>query len=178
MIYWKYLRQVIKHRYHVTIQCWKMGLWWAPLFHDNSKLWPSEFKAYANYYMRPSPAREQFGEAYDYAWNGHWKKNKHHWQYWVVDMHLDGEDRQPRVRVLRIPSRYLKEMIADWIAAGISYTGSDNLDEWWGRNKNKMVLHPITRYVIESYIRSRKEFPHAAQLYLEYSEVDNGYAQT
>lgn len=165
MIYWKYLKQIFKHRYYVTIECWKMGLWFAPLFHDNSKFSPAEFTGYANYYMRKSPERAAFKKQYDYAWNGHWKKNKHHWQYWLVDINTNfmGGD-GVCVEALEIPPRYLKEMLADWIAAGIAYTGKDNLYDWWEKNKDRMILHSHTRSKIHAFIRNRQLGVHAPRV--------------
>jgi len=118
--------------------------------HDLSKfnLWKETF-AYG---------RQFFGDRKDplgfsYAWNHHQKTNKHHWEYWIpITGHNRGgyKDMQP----LPIPKKYIKEMVADWVAASIVYTGkypeSKNTWYWFAKNFNKIKLHDDSRkYALE-----------------------------
>lgn len=55
MKYLKYLKYILKHKYYVAVECFKMGLIWRGLVHDLSKLRLSEFGAYANYFYGNYP---------------------------------------------------------------------------------------------------------------------------
>ena len=94
--------------------------------------------------LLPREARDDF----DVAWLHHQKRNRHHWQYW----HLY-QDEDPD-KVLSMPDRYRKEMLADWRGAGRAYTGADNTLEWYTGRREKMeqVLHPETREWIEQQL--------------------------
>ena len=54
-MYYKYLQYVIKHKYYVMIECFKVGLYWRGLVHDMSKFRPSEFIPYARYFYGDYP---------------------------------------------------------------------------------------------------------------------------
>lgn len=70
-----------------------------------SKFFPSEAKRYMKYYsLNDDTVKVQF----DLARNYHQKRNKHHWQYWVLIMD-SGE-----VKALDMPEKYIKEMLCDW----------------------------------------------------------------
>ena len=149
-MYLKYLRSLLRHKWFVFVECCKAGMPLMGLVHDWSKFLPSEFLPYARYF-----AVDRRNEAGDYdittasntpflmAWLKHLHRNPHHWQHWILV-----QDEDP-TEVLPMPSRYRKEMLCDWRGAGRSYTGKDNTVEWYERNKEKMTLHPETRYKIE-----------------------------
>jgi len=48
--YIKYLWYIVRHKYFVMVECWARGLFWRGVSHDFSKLLPSEFVPYANYF--------------------------------------------------------------------------------------------------------------------------------
>ena len=73
-------------------------------------------------------------------------RNKHHWQYWLSIE--PGRDPEP----LKIPEIYVREMVADWIGAGIAITGEDNVLLWWNDNATNIWLHPDTREMVEVLI--------------------------
>ena len=166
-IYFKYLKQVAVHRWFVAVECWKYGLWLAPFLHDNSKLGPTEFFAYANYFMGDKAA---WKERFDYAWNHHWKVNKHHGLYWIVEIKKISQHEEhvlalPKVaqgthakfKVLKMPLRYAIEMYCDWVAAGKAYTGKNDITEWYEKNKHTMILHPDTKKFIEAMVYARND---------------------
>lgn len=138
----KYLWYVIKHKWFVMIECFKVGIYWRGLTHDLSKLLPSEFFPYANYFYGNGKNDKEFNK----AWLLHQKRNPHHWQYWLLY-----ED-EGRLTTLDIPIKYRKEMIADWIGAGRAITGKDNTKKWYELNKNNMLLNRETRNWIEERI--------------------------
>lgn len=102
---WKYIKYLIRHIFFVCVNCWKMGLPFAGLFHDISKWTPEEFIPYMLYFYGPKfptgskisavvdgvstlvdemKVREDVRLAFDYAWLYHQKKQRHHWQFWLL----------------------------------------------------------------------------------------------
>lgn len=91
----KYLRNIIyvsRHKWFVFLECCKLGIPWRGLVHDISKLRPSEFFPYADFFAVQQP-RDKTGyykptdtgnAAFDFAWFLHQKRNAHHWQYWIL----------------------------------------------------------------------------------------------
>lgn len=83
------------------VECCRLGIPLRGLLHDASKLKPSEWMPYANYfYGGPWPdwnqakhqcpgypygrTRQGVESEFDVAWLHHQKRNKHHWQYWLL----------------------------------------------------------------------------------------------
>ena len=165
--YLKYLWYVIRHKWYVGIECFKKGLYWRGLVHDSSKLFPSEFIPYARYfygskegikrgrnktgYYKPTDTGDK---AFDFAWLLHQKRNRHHWQFWILPTDEEG------IKIFEIPEPYLAEMICDWIGAGKAQghfsPKSDPLREtrnWWKENNKKMQLNENTRRYLTNYLK-------------------------
>lgn len=108
----KHFLTVSKHRRKVRKLCFKCGLIRQGLLHDLSKYSPSEFWAGAKYYQgnRSPQAYEREILGYSPAWLHHKGRNKHHFEYWTD--FADGK----RVYV-KMPAKYLAEMICDRVAA-------------------------------------------------------------
>lgn len=149
----KYLNYVLRHKWYVFIECWKEKIIWRGIIHDLSKFLPSEFLPYAFHdfdkerdstgYYKPTDTGDR---AFDFAWLLHQKRNKHHWQFWVLPEDDGG------IKVLEMPDKYRKEMLCDWRGAGKAQGYGDNTRDWYKKNKNKMQLHPNTRKWIEGKI--------------------------
>ena len=167
MKYFKYLDYIIRHKYFVMIECFKQGLYWQGIVHDASKLLPSEFFPYVNHFhgkngkgRKTKEGRDKIGyykptytgdKAFDFAWLLHQKRNKHHWQWWVL-----AEDNGD-VKKLEMPIKYIKEMLCDWKgAARAQEVGNKKnnylVKEWYYKNCNKMQLNPITRARIQAHL--------------------------
>lgn len=156
MKYIKYLSYVIRHKWYVFLECYKIGIFWQGIIHDLSKFLPSEFIPYANYfYGNDNKKRDKTGyykptdtgnKDFDFAWLLHQKRNKHHWQWWILP-----ED-EGRIKILDMPLKYRKEMLCDWRGAGRAQGFGDNTKEWYEKNKDKMLLHKDTREWIEKNI--------------------------
>lgn len=145
MIYLKYLREVIRHKWFVFQECCKLGVPWLGVIHDWTKFLPGEWKPYALSFNGPwdYDSRPQWlKNAFDAAWNHHQKRNKHHWQYWLLVNDEDGTYPLP------MPDKYRCEMLADWRGAGRAY-GNPDTKGWYQGNKDKIQLHPETREWIE-----------------------------
>ncbi len=149
MKYLKYLWYVIRHKWFVFIECCKFGIYWRGLKHDMSKVRPSEFIPYAKFFYgkKAKPVRDETGyykptdtgdSTFDFAWLLHQKRNDHHWQWWILPTDNGGE------KVLDMPVKCRKEMLADWRGAGRAQ-GTPDVLKWYHKNQNKMRLHPMTR---------------------------------
>lgn len=147
MKYLKYLKYLLKHKYFVFIECCRNGIVWRGLTHDLSKFLPSEFIPYANYFYGDM---YKWADRFDHAWNMHQKRNKHHWQFWLLKCD-SGE-----IKTLEMKPIYMVEMLCDWIgcgkALGKTSTKNDRYFEtknWYKVNKDKIILHPNNRRWIE-----------------------------
>jgi len=130
-----------------------MGIVWQGLIHDLSKFLPSEFFPYAEFFFgRPRGKTGYYkptntGDAnFDFAWLLHQKRNKHHWQWWILP-----EDRGGVV-ILDMPIKYRKEMFCDWKGAGRAQGHGDDIREWYKVNGSKMQLHENTRRWIDDMV--------------------------
>jgi hypothetical protein len=157
MKYLKYLNYLLRHKYYVMVECFKDGLYWRGLMHDMSKFLPGEFFPYANFfnssvgkakrdstgYYKPTDTGD---EKFDFAWLLHQKRNKHHWQWWVLPEDEGG------LKVMTIREPFLTEMLCDWVGAGKAQgkfpPKGDRFGEtkkWWEANNHKMTFHPETK---------------------------------
>lgn len=157
--YCKYLWYVIKHKWFVFIECYKLGIPWLGIIHDWSKFRPSEFIPYTRHFFggRKSgieKGRDSTGyykpydtgdKDFDFAWFLHQKRNKHHWQWWVFPLDKEG------YKMLGMTQKYRKEMLADWKGAGRAQK-TPGVEVWYQKNKDKLQLHPSTRLWIEGML--------------------------
>lgn len=140
-----------------------MGMPWRGIIHDMSKFLLSEFIPYARWfysengvkYMKSEPddfaywsnaGHGRIRERFDLAWLRHQKRNKHHWQYWVL-VKDEGV-----LMPVEMPMALIKEMVADWRGAGRAQGHGNDVKEWYSKNKDKMILGDITRARVELMI--------------------------
>lgn len=118
--YIKHFITIAKHKWLVMILCFKCGYYKRGLLHDLSKFGPTEFFSSAKYFQgnRSPIDAEKEDHGYSIAWQHHKGHNPHHWEYWIDD--IGTKQNTP----LPIPREYIVEMICDWIAAGIIYSGN------------------------------------------------------
>lgn len=145
---WAYLKYLIRHKYFVFKACGWCGIFpWQAIVHDASKLYPDEWKAYSKtFYDEKGQKQFKGSEEFNIAWLKHCHRNKHHWQYWIQIS--DNGLLEPR----RMPQRYVKEMVADWMGAGRAITGKWEVAEWYEKNRDKIVVHPKTQDDIDLMI--------------------------
>jgi len=153
----KYLRYMLRHKWHVFLACCSLGIPWQGIVHDWSKFLPDEWFPYLNYFYggRSKVSREKSGyykptdtgdAAFDFAWLLHQKRNRHHWQWWILPEDEGG------VKILPMPDKCRREMLADWMGAGKAQGYGDNTATWYAEHKGKMQLHPETREWIEEQL--------------------------
>lgn len=117
----KHIKLVCRHKYYVFIATCEGGIPIRGFFHDTSKFSPIELFNSAKYYTgdRSPIDNEKDSKGYSYAWLHHRGRNPHHWEYWIDNLSSGGE-------ALKIPPKFIKEMICDWIGSGKAY----NKAEW------------------------------------------------
>lgn len=142
-IYWDYFKKLLRHKWFVFISARKLGCsLWLAFIHDWSKFLPSEFIPYAKTFGNNTTIDKK--PEFYIGWLHHQKRNKHHWQYWIVQNSTD--DFYP----LPMPKKYVIEMLADWYGAGLAY-GDPDTKKWYQNNYYKIVLHTETRIEINEH---------------------------
>lgn len=157
-----YLRYVLRHKWFVfkyrhLSDC---SLWRA-LIHDLSKFRPREWSAYRdNFYERDGSKKKRYreGREFNEAWLSHIHSNKHHWQHWLL--HND----DGTVKALPMPDSYVREMVGDWVGAGLAITGRIEVWQWWDRCKANIMLHDDTLATVERNISKIRSFYGAANV--------------
>ena len=170
----KYIRHIVKvfnHKWFVLLA----GLQtkaplWRLIIHDLSKLSPSEMRGYAwKFYASEKERSELSGKLmmefgigdlipwgldpsdwWEYAWLHHQNSNPHHWEYWI---------RRPTREPLAMPEWAVREMVADWMAAGKSYSGEwpqENGWEWLEENYPRIQghLNQMTKELLAEVLHS------------------------
>ena len=154
----KHIKRVLTHKWYVFIYCKKIGIPFRGFMHDWSKFTPTEFlESIRNYEEGVSPiivAKKRKG--YSEAWQHHKGRNPHHYEYWVDNLDKGGV-------AIKMPFKYVLEMIADYLGAGTVYHGKNFTiqDElvWWNNllENYPPKMHPETKelvtYIFEDFIR-------------------------
>lgn len=151
---YRHLKTITKHKFLVMKYCFKCGIIWRGLMHDNSKYSPIELFNNIKYYDgNRSPivsAKEKIG--YSIAWQHHKGHNPHHWEYWIDNVGTRKNTPVP------MPKKFIIEMVCDWIAAGQTYLGenwdSDKPIEYYNKSKSEMILHPDTAKLVEKLVKT------------------------
>lgn len=159
-----YFKSVLKHKWYVFLAGIETSApIWNLIIHDWSKFTPSEFNAYAEFFFKnnegmtldetkkfrnehPELTDPEIRFAFLQAWLYHQRRNPHHWQFWILM-----QDEDPTM-ALKIPEKYVREMVADWAGAGRAYTGKWVVQEWYQKNKSKIQLHPESRILVEQIL--------------------------
>ena len=147
-----HLKTINKHKYYVTMLCFKCGLYKQGLLHDLSKYSPTELKTGAKYWVgtRSPNSIEIETIGYSSAWLHHKGRNKHHPEYWV-DWAL------PQKAII-MPYKYAVEMVCDKMAAGIVYNGKDWKQDtqikYYMKERETSIVHPqIDKFLLEIFTK-------------------------
>ncbi len=154
--HWQYFKYVVRHKWYVLLAGLKLSVpIWILIFHDWDKFLPDEFIPYARFFYGPDGSTwdrsngykptDTGDPAFDYAWFLHQKRNKHHWQYWLLPEDDGG------MKYIPMPDVYRREMLADWRGAGRAL-GFPDTAAWYKSNRDNMQLHPETRQWIENQL--------------------------
>lgn len=141
---YRHLKTIIRHKYFVSKECFKMGLYWQGIVHDLSKFSYIEFSESIKYYKGTSSPIDEAKriKGYSEAWLHHAGRNKHHWQYWV-----DFKDGKPFP--LEIPDKYIKEIFCDMVGASKSY-GTNNPYEYFKKTSKNWIVTDSVRQKLEN----------------------------
>ena len=145
-----HLKTILIHKHWVLYYACKLGIPWQGFWHDMSKFSPVEFIESVKFYQggksSPIPAAKK-AQGYSLAWQHHKGHNRHHYEHWT-----DNYDAPFGTTCIKIPYKYVLEMIADYLAAGRTYQGkSFTLNgeyEWWLKQKDIRKMHPYTSIII------------------------------
>lgn len=145
--YWQYLKYVLKHKWFVFLAGIDLGVPLLQLiFHDWDKFLPDEFFPYARtFYSSDGSSQYKSSDEFSTAWNHHQKRNKHHYQYWMLTWD------NGTTECLPMPHCHRLEMLADWRGAGRAL-GDPFTWEWYEVNKHKIHLHEETRAWVEEQL--------------------------
>ena len=121
------LKTILTHKWWVFYYACKLGIPWQGFKHDMSKFSPTEFWESVKYYKgTSSPIPEcKKDKGYSLAWQHHKGRNPHHYEYWT-------DNYDTGMTVIKMPYKYVLELIADYLAAGKTYRGKNFTfaDEW------------------------------------------------
>lgn len=154
----KHFCTITRHRHKVILHCFKTGIGLQGLFHDLSKYSLTEFIPGARYYQGTRSPNEQEREIFGYslAWMHHKGRNKHHFEYWN-DINTKTHLYEP----VKMPTRYIKEMFCDRVAASKIYCGEKYTDAYPLRyfiNSNaRLAMHVETADILESWLKMLAE---------------------
>lgn len=144
--YLRLIKTVLLHKWYVFIagRRLKVSLW-RLLVHDLSKFSPQEFYDYAQWFY----GNKLNHNGFKLAWLHHQHVNDHHWSYWINtdDPHVS--------EVFPMPWPAVREMVADWFAAGKAYKGTwpDPWNfTWYYENRRNMRLHPDTEQRLDTVL--------------------------
>ncbi len=144
-----YLKYVLRHKYYVWRGCRIVGgiPFWRAIVHDWDKFLPDEWRPYAEAFYEPD-GRSRYVEspAMADAWNRHQKRNRHHWQFWLLTWDRGETDALPMAEA------DLREMVADWIGAGWAIANRPDPSPWYQENRDRIILHPASRERLEDLL--------------------------
>ena len=152
---WRHFHTITEHKIMVARHCFKVGMYWQGLTHDLSKYSPSEFWQGGKYYQgyRSPNNAEREDKGYSAAWLHHKGRNKHHYEYWID--YSTGPVKG--MTGMKMPLKYVNEMIMDRIAAskvyeGTAYTQHSPL-KYYEMGKDGYMIHPETRALLEYILK-------------------------
>jgi hypothetical protein len=118
--------------------------------HDRSKYSLDEFP----YYVRQFHGDKGDPSGFAVAWLHHQNTNPHHWEYWIT---RSDHTNSAADGCLPMPERYVREMVADWMGASYTYTGSWDITDWCRAKIPAMKLHPTTLDLVTAVLREAQE---------------------
>lgn len=151
----KYLWLTLKHKWFVLLAGRRTRApLWRLLIHDWTKLTPMELPHYQ---------RQFFGKTDDPAgfvrcWLHHQNSNPHHWEYWIPRTgHSHCSTPYPDNEPIPMPEWAIREMVADWLAAGRAYEGKwPDVNDWRWLQQNFLRiaknLHPYSLCLLRTVL--------------------------
>ena len=169
-----HFKTITAHKILVMKECFKIGLYKQGLLHDLSKYSPTEFFVGCRYYQgdRSPNNAEREDTGVSRAWLHHKGRNRHHFEYWI-DYSIDIPGHP--MGGMRMPRKYVAEMLMDRIAASKIYNGEKYTDsfplQYYLKGKDNYMMHPETEKELEILLRMLEQ---KGETYL-YRYVKNVY---
>lgn len=177
--HWKYLKYVLRHKWFVFLACWELGVpLWMAIVHDWDKFLPGMWRAYADYFYGNLPAekdahlgalagvgifpktKEDARRDMEREWNGHQKRNKHHWQYWLLVNDARNQRFWEQSMDGGMTHSYLKLKRGDYEFANIAVVYEYESMDWWKPDlkaldemKTVLSFEPVVLPMPDVYIR-------------------------
>lgn len=149
----KHFKTIMRHKWYVMVECFKVGLYRQGIVHDLSKFSITEFMPSARYFQgdKSPTEKERIERWYSEARLHHKGRNKHHQHYWI-DIIDD------KLTPVEMPEKYVLELCCDFIGAGKAYNpkGFNQKEplKYFQEKVNKARIHPKTVKDIEGYLVS------------------------
>lgn len=169
-----HLKNILIHKWWVFYYCCKLGIPWQGITHDLSKFSITEFSESIKFYKgnsSPIPEAKKI-QGYSLAWQHHKGRNPHHYEYWT-DNYDNG------TTCIKMPYKYVLELVADYIAAGKTYNGRKftlkQEEEWWNKCKDGKKINESTKALITNIFRVLNEdggFKILRGMYHDFSNYD------
>lgn len=140
----KLIKRILVHKYYVAKYCFQIGLYWQGIIHDMSKFSYTEFSGALKYWHDSisSLNNEKNILGYSATFLHHRGRNPHHYEYWIHSLDDGGI-------AAKMPLKYAKELICDYLAAAKTYGSSPrNEINWWLANAPYMKMHIDTKQFI------------------------------
>lgn len=154
-----HLQTVCAHKRQVMKHCFAVGLYYQGIMHDMSKFSPTEFINGCRYYQggKQSPNNgERNDKGYSAAWMHHKGRNRHHYEYWN-DYRTRQEEGKFPVKPVKMPRRYVAEMLCDRMAASKTYLKKDYNQhaplDYYLKGKGMLLMDPQTAKELEYMLR-------------------------
>lgn len=143
------LARMFRHKWYIWRESrrYKLPLWLV-LIHDWSKFLPDEFIPNGRIFFNRDGTRIVYPEGRPLHGNfgllalRHFRRNKHHWQYWILPYG------PYKAGVFPMPDLYRREMMADWWAIH-RMNGGNDLARWYMDHIRDINLAPETREWVE-----------------------------
>ena len=154
-----HLHTINKHKIKVTQLCFRCHLYKQGLLHDLSKYSYIELKTGFHYFQgfRSPIDAEKEEKGYSLGWLHHKGRNKHHLEYWIDYSTKEGAP----LEGMKMPTKYVVEMVCDRIAASKTYKGKAYKDsdpwEYYEHGKHHLLMHPETRDTLEKCLTMLKD---------------------
>lgn len=146
----EYFKLICKHKYYVFIFGLKLKVPLLQLLiHDISKFGPSEYKHYQRWFFVDKNDPDGFAA----AWLHHKNHNPHHWEYWLQRTKRKESGQTLTLEPLPMPEKYIRELVADWIAAGKAYKNALPLQEWLNKEWKELFLHEKTKGILRKVLK-------------------------
>lgn len=144
---WNYAKYLFRHKWYVFVAGLRCGVpLWRLVIHDWSKFMPCEWRPYAMSFYGPQPRSEETKARFNAAWLHHQHLNPHHWQHWCL------REDSGKSKLIDMPERLWREMVADWMGAGRAITGRWEVSQWYAKNRDIIQLAPRTRENVEQLL--------------------------